>query len=54
MSWIIKHMHSFNKYVGEDNKVVNSISEAKEFKTKKAATEATTGIRTPLEVLKKV
>lgn len=53
MSWIIKETHSFNKYIGEENKIVNSISEAKEFKTKKEALELAKTLRASLEVLKK-
>lgn len=54
MAWIIKRSFAFNLYLGEDNKTVNSISEAKIYKTKKAALEATKDIKDSIEILKKL
>lgn len=56
MPWIGKVQYSFNKFIGENGGVVSSISEAKQFKTKKEANEfiSKNDPRTPVEVLKVV
>lgn len=54
MAWIIKRSFAFNQYLGEDNKIVNSITEAKVYKTKKSAVEATKDIKDSIEILKKL
>lgn len=52
--WILKVKYSFNKYIGENKEIVSSIIEAKEFKTKKSATQYSHSLEQETEVLKKI
>lgn len=52
--WILKVKYSFNKYIGENKEIVNSIVKAKEFKTKKEAIKHSQALESEVDVLKKI
>lgn len=53
MPWLLRKEYSFNSYLGKDETYVDSIGEAKEFKTKKSAIEYANMAKESLVVVKK-